>query len=421
MRDNQVSASFIWELRTALRNLYDPAKLRKSPLIELFEVDQRDDPSTALRRILVDAVEALKPDASVPPQTETWRTYQVLFHRHVEQFTQSAVADDLGLSIRHLRRQEALALEVLADYLRTHYNLGLKWQNQEAPPARIEGKVDSQTPSREQELDWLQVTRTSKAIGVEEMIQEALETVNPLIQASQVQVDSRVPKDLPRLVVQANTVRQALLSILTAAIRCVPRGRVDIRAEVLDRYVQLTINPVKHRSVPPPPSDAGAERLKMAQRLVKLSGGSLDVVPCEDGERAFVAKLVLPATEQVPVLVIDDNPDTLQLLQRYLSGSRYRFLGTHDPEQALALAEESVPRIIVLDVMLPAVDGWQLMGHLREHPKTRGIPIIVCTILPQEQLALALGAAAFIRKPVNPKALLSALDHQLDLSLTESH
>jgi CheY-like chemotaxis protein len=78
----------------------------------------------------------------------------------------------------------------------------------------------------------------------------------------------------------------------------------------------------------------------------------------------------------------------------------------------VALAEEITPRAIVLDVMLPGIDGWELVGRLREHPRTRDVPIVICTILPQEQLAMALGAAAFLRKPVAREVLLEVLDQQ---------
>jgi CheY-like chemotaxis protein len=120
-------------------------------------------------------------------------------------------------------------------------------------------------------------------------------------------------------------------------------------------------------------------------------------------------------------LVVDDNVDTLQLVQRYLSNSRYRFIGTSDPREVPALVEQLEMDIIVLDVMLPTIDGWELLGRLREHPKTRHTPIIVCTILSQEQLALTLGAAEFIRKPVSRETLLSALDRQTDQLLRKSH
>jgi CheY-like chemotaxis protein len=154
----------------------------------------------------------------------------------------------------------------------------------------------------------------------------------------------------------------------------------------------------------------------MARQLVELSGGSLQTLPSEDARCPFAVKFILPTAEERAVLVIDDNADTLQLFQRYLEGSRYLFIGTSDPEQALSLAEELAPQVIVLDVMLPGIDGWELLGRLRAHPAIGDKAIIVCTILPQERLALTLGAAAFLRKPVSRSALLSALDHQTHLA-----
>ena len=137
-------------------------------------------------------------------------------------------------------------------------------------------------------------------------------------------------------------------------------------------------------------------------------------------EEPFGAEITLPVAEQASVLVVDDNVDTLQLFQRYLSGTRYRFAGAPDAKQALSLVEEIAPHIIVLDVMMPEVDGWKLLGHLREQPATRGVPVIVCTILPQESLAASLGAAAFIRKPITREQFLAALDQQYNLLLRES-
>ena len=60
--------------------------------------------------------------------------------------------------------------------------------------------------------------------------------------------------------------------------------------------------------------------------------------------------------------------------------------------------------------MMPQLDGWELLGRLRQHPRTSYIPIVVHTILPQEELALSLGASAFIQKPVTRQAFLAALD-----------
>jgi len=421
IRGNPVSASFVHELRRALRRLYDPVELHRSPLIELFGVEQRENPSSALRRILTDAIESLKPNENVPLQTKAWRIYQVLFYRYTEQFTQREVATDLGLSIRHLRREETLAVQMLAGYLWAYHNLELKWRDQKvAPPdadRKVEGKTSpagTQTPTLQQELRWLQESLPTELVDVQEVIQAALKPVSPLARASKVHIDCRISENLPHLIVQLTTIRQALLNVLTAAIRCAPGGQVCIRMEPHRWEVHTYVQTMGHHIVSALDDDA-VERLDMARQLIELSGGSLEIVPSEGREQPFAAKIALPATEQVPVLVIDDNADTLQLLQRYLSNSRYRFIGTSDPQRALALVKESAPQIIVLDVMMPEIDGWELLGRLHEHPQTRDIPIVVCTVLPQEQLASSLGAAAFIRKPVSRQAFLSALDHQLDL------
>ena len=151
----------------------------------------------------------------------------------------------------------------------------------------------------------------------------------------------------------------------------------------------------------------------MAQRLVTLSGGTLELA-AEDAHRPFCARAHFPAVEQATVLVIDDNLDTLQLLSRYLEGTRYRFAGTPEPQRALELAEQLAPQIIILDVMLPGMDGWELLARLRGHPRTHNVPIIVCTILPHEDVALALGAAALLRKPVTQMEFLAALDRLVE-------
>ena len=70
---------------------------------------------------------------------------------------------------------------------------------------------------------------------------------------------------------------------------------------------------------------------------------------------------------------------------------------------------------------MPQVDGWEVLGRLRQHPLNSHIPTIVCTILAQEELALSLGASAFVRKPVTRQAFLAALDRQIALMQPESH
>ncbi len=68
--------------------------------------------------------------------------------------------------------------------------------------------------------------------------------------------------------------------------------------------------------------------------------------------------------------------------------------------------------MILLDVMMQHVDGWQVLSDLRQEPTTSHIPVIICTILPVEGMALSLGANAFLQKPVSQQQFLHALDEQ---------
>jgi len=250
------------------------------------------------------------------------------------------------------------------------------------------------------------------------------------LKSSHVRAEYEVQGHPSCIPLQAPILRQALLNIVSTVSHYVPGGQVHIQTRILPQQVRIHIQASSAGSNPDATSSRADspeqrdlfESLEMAEQLIRLSQGSLEITSGEGEEPAphvgggevITVKITFPFVAKTTVLVIDDNADALQLLQRYLSSSRYRFVGTTDPQEGLAMAEELTPQIIVLDVMMPKQDGWALLGQLREHPKTRDIPVVVYTILSQEELALALGAAEFIRKPVNRATLLSTLDRQLD-------
>jgi CheY-like chemotaxis protein len=422
MRDSASNAALLPELRRALRYLYDQVELRKSPLIELLGVSHRKEPSLALRRLLTKAIESLKPDPAAPSQSSAWCVYEILSQRYVEQLTQREVANDRGLSLRQLQRQERRALRALAHLLLAHHGIAPALARTQEPPPRS-GADTLETPpsasSREKELEWLRRSASSEPVDAAEVIQAAQKVVAALAQSLDVTIDCALPQSPPLLAVQSTTVKQALLIVLAAAIQSVPGGRVQIGVEDRRWEEAISIRAVRRRALSTPLSREQLGNLEMARQLVSLSGGSLEVTVDDSAREPFTAHIIVPAAELVPILIIDDNADTLRLYQHYLAGSRYRFVGINDPQQALPAVEQLLPQIIVVDVMLPGIDGWELLGRLRAHPKTARVPIIVCTILPQEQLALSLGAAAFIAKPLSRQTLLSALGRQLELLARE--
>lgn len=409
MTCNSSKDYFLGELRKLLQQLYDPAALRHSPFIALFGLKSQASPHTALRRILVEAIQALKPTGDVPPYANSWRIYYILQNRYVEHFSQQTLAANLGLSIRQLRRQERLAEKTLADYLWHKYNLevGIQLFN-----AEDWGDQSGDYSQKGEELDWLRQSLPHEVIRVGEVITCVLRITNPLIRSLHVTVECSLPEGLPPLTGQIHIVKQGLLNLVSAAVQTAACGKMRLAVTSVSEGLQIALQATTNGSPTSTCGHAIAAQIEMAAKLIEMFGGRFEVTR-DEGHYALTANVFLPVATDVPVLVIDDNADTLRLFERYLSGSRYHFVGVREPEQALALVEKSPPRIILLDIMLPHIDGWDALGRLREHPRTQRVPIIVCTIMPQEQLALMLGAAAFLRKPVTREQLLAALDQQL--------
>ncbi len=112
------------------------------------------------------------------------------------------------------------------------------------------------------------------------------------------------------------------------------------------------------------------------------------------------------------ILVIDDDPDQRRLLERILSGAGYQVLTAADGQAGLTLAVASRPSLIILDVMMPHLNGYQTCRALKQHPATSGLPIIVLTVKNEpadEFWASESGADAFLSKPANLPLLLDTV------------
>lgn len=387
-------------LRFALKHIYDPVTLRQSPLIPLLGLSAAKEPVSQLRQTLVRAIRSLQPEAGVPADTQLWRVYEILLYRYVQRLSQLEVADQLGVSVRHLGRLEGQALQVLADSLQQHL------RSPAGGGAEVPGRNESTTLWNE--LAWLAEADAGEEVHLEPILSRVLELVEPMAEQHGVTVDHSMPSGLLPLAVHPVALRQILLSLLGAAIRQAPGQRVRVDARPLEWQVAVCVRAPRVDGARSTEGDeAVAASLEMASRLAATCGGG--IMSRVEG-RTLMVTATLPASEQTPVLVIDDSTSTLRLLQRYASNTRYRIMPATTLAEGLALAQEASPRVIVLDVMMPEIDGWEVLGRLRQHPLTSHIPVVVCTILVEEDLAFSLGASSFVRKPVSREAFLEALD-----------
>ncbi len=112
------------------------------------------------------------------------------------------------------------------------------------------------------------------------------------------------------------------------------------------------------------------------------------------------------------VLVVDDDSSVRSLLTRTLENEGYRVISAGNGVDALALARQHRPQAITLDVMMPKLDGWGALRALKADVELRDIPVIMVTVLNERGMAIPLGAADFVTKPVDRQRLTAILrDH----------
>ena len=123
------------------------------------------------------------------------------------------------------------------------------------------------------------------------------------------------------------------------------------------------------------------------------------------------------STPRATVLVVDDTPQNLELLDECLSPF-YRVKVATSGERALALCAASVPDLVVLDVMMPEMDGFEVLRRLKAEPSTRAVPVIFATAKgdkADEHIGLELGAADYITKPIHIPVLLARIKTHIAL------
>lgn len=109
------------------------------------------------------------------------------------------------------------------------------------------------------------------------------------------------------------------------------------------------------------------------------------------------------------ILVVEDNPQAAKLLSIYLAQAGYQVLTAQNGSQALVLAAQHHPMAITLDLLLPDMDGWQVLTELKAMPNTRNIPVVIVSVLDRQALGFHLGALDYLVKPVERAELLHAL------------
>jgi CheY-like chemotaxis protein len=132
-------------------------------------------------------------------------------------------------------------------------------------------------------------------------------------------------------------------------------------------------------------------------------------VPVSQEVPEAVPQAVAAERDMETVLVVEDDQHSAELLTVYLEGAGYRVVVARDGVEGLEQARRLRPRAVVLDILLPRVDGWDLLARLKADPATADAPVVVVSMLDERGKGLALGAVEYLVKPVGREELLEAL------------
>lgn len=290
---------------------------------------------------------------------------------------------------------------------------------------------------------------------VPKLVNEVASTVAPLVDRNQNKLEIHCPSNLGSATGDLTKARQILFNLLSNASKFTDRGRIVLAVEkarelntdwlvfkVTDSGIGMTDEQRERLFKPFSQADATTARnyggtglgLALCKRFCELMGGWIDVtstpgkgstftvfLPWETknkDERSRIESGVWhrvtrrPAAPVDPtarlVLVIDDDPAVHDLLEPMLTGQGFRVAHAHDGPDGLAKTRALEPAILILDIKMPGMDGWEVISALKAEPQLAKIPVILFSVTDSREQGYALGAD-YLAKPIDRRQLATLL------------
>ena len=281
---------------------------------------------------------------------------------------------------------------------------------------------------------------TFDEVNVSDLIASVMSTAVGLVKDKPIELRSEIEEGLPLVRADAMRIRQVLINFLSNAAKFSEEGEIVVKAmldepakgqpyvtvSVIDTGPGISKEDQEKLFQPFSQVDASLTRkvggsglgLSICHHLIQMHNGLIGVHSTTGKGSTFYFSI--PVVQNKPksdrleaervILAIDDDPQIISLYERYLQPKGFHVIGLNNPAKAKERATQLKPFAITLDIMMPGYDGWQVLTDLKLDPETRNIPVIVCSIVEEEEKGFSLGAADYLVKPIIEDDLLASLD-----------
>lgn len=372
---------FEQELQNCLLHFYDFAYLQDNPVVKSLVPDVTTaNRIQQFRERITDAVEHLRPPEHVPALAKGARAYNVLTMRYIEQADVDEITEQLAISRRQFYRELSRAITSLANILRDA-------SSTDDEPTDDVFTLQSEIASLRQH------TSRQVTVNLSDLLHGAIKANTILATNHGVTIQYPSFDDHMNVSLDRALVRQLIVILLSTIVGQYQSDRtltIDNRVSEDDISIIFRLDDKETvRTI----LDVLRQQSSITT-LVATVAGSLHLSP--NDEHSILLTIPLRRTT---MLIIDDNPDVINLFRRLLDSSIYRLIIAPDGTDILDMIKRLSVDIIVLDIMLPRIDGFEILQTLKSNATTKDLPIIICSVLDTEELALSLGADAVISKP----------------------
>lgn len=421
-------------VRDALLHMHDVAYLQTHPLAWLVG---GAEPSATVRgkllyRAIMEALEQTRPALGTAADSRAWRAYRILELRYVDGREASDVMQQVALSKNQYHRDHNRALRAVTSILWDRWRLDERWKSTQAagstPAELVRVEVECLEQSRQRGGPG-RIAPAEVLLGVAELLR-------PLCLQRGVSLRIDAPSQLPPISGDRVALRQALLTVLARAVNATANGLVVVDASGKSGGVEVRVTLATAEAPHGGPvhfarraSAPGAHHLAGEGCRGETAAGQPDRLLGVEESRPFVDQLGgsvvcrrlpeeiecwevvfgFPAADRPRLLVVDNSTDFIRLVERYLAGEGWEVVGAPDVDTAYSLVEQERVNAVLLDVVIPERDGWELLLALKANSATKHLPVIVCSVLGEPEVAVSLGAAGYLRKPLDKPTLVKAL------------